>query len=203
MRFMRFGRVAISLLASGCPASHAPQDSGARADAVGPPADAAADVSTQPQMAPTGADAGPDDALPPSQSEELTSRMRHLLEAVSRDNPELGTDALFPRDAFVAAHDSADPGKAWSAKVEALFRRSVHTIHRRTKGVETAQYVGFELGRTAQQATPKKREWKRPLWRVRHSRVAFTIDGKTSRLDIDEMTSWRGAWYVTKLTPSR
>jgi hypothetical protein len=34
------------------------------------------------------------------------------------------------------------------------------------------------------------------LWRVRHSRLNFTIDGKASRIDLAELMSWRGAWYV-------
>ena len=106
---------------------------------------------------------------------------------------------VFPRDAYLLTRDSTDPGKAWDAKVTSAFQRSVHVMHKRTHGVEKAQFVSFELGKSVQQATPKKREWKKPLWRVKHSRLTFTIDGRTQRIEIAEMTGWHGAWYVTKL----
>jgi len=145
-------------------------------------------------------DAGaPDELLPPSSSEEMTARARHLLEALAHDSPELATDMVFPRDAYLLTRDSTDPGKAWDAKVTSAFQRSVHVMHKRTHGVEKAQFVSFELGKSVQQATPKKREWKKPLWRVKHSRLTFTIDGRTQRIEIAEMTGWHGAWYVTKL----
>ena len=72
-------------------------------------------------------------------------------------------------------------------------------IHRRSKGIEDAQFVAFELGHAVLQITPKKHDWKRPLWRVFRSKITYVIDGRTQRLEIAEMTSWRGNWYVTKL----
>ena len=138
-------------------------------------------------------------ALPASASEELTARARHLLEAVAHDNADLATDILFPRDAYIAGRDTGDPGKAWDAKVITAFRRHVHLLHKRTKGIEKAQFVSFELGHSVVQTTPKKRDWKRPLWRVKHSRIIFTLDGRTQRLDIGEIMGWRGAWYVMRL----
>jgi hypothetical protein len=106
---------------------------------------------------------------------------------------------MFPRVAYAAARDAADPGKAWDVKVVNAFRRSVHNLHRRSKGIEHAQFVSFELGHAMMQITPKKHEWKRPLWRVAHSRLTYTVDGRTQRIEIGEMTSWRGSWYVTRL----
>jgi hypothetical protein len=129
----------------------------------------------------------------------MTARARHLLEAIAHDGPELSTDIVFPRDAYLAVRDSSDPGKAWDTKVQGSFVRGVHVLHKRTRGVEKAQFVSFELGHSVQQAPPKKREWKRSLWRVKHSRLTFTVDGRTQRIEIAEMTGWRGAWYVTKL----
>jgi hypothetical protein len=49
------------------------------------------------------------------------------------------------------------------------------------------------------QIVPKKHGWKKPLWRVKHSKLTFVIEGKTHRVDIGEMVAWRGAWYVTRL----
>lgn len=147
-----------------------------------------------------GADAGLDDtAMPASSGDDLHARMRHLLEAVSQNNPDLAGDAVFPRDGYVAARDSADPQKAWERRVSEKFRRSVGRMHKKMKGVEHAKFVNFELGHSIVQLPPKRREFKKPLWRVKRSKLNFTIDGKTRYLEIAEMTAWRGAWYVTRL----
>lgn len=148
------------------------------------------------------ADAGPsleDVAMPQAAGQELDARMRHLLEAIAQNNPDLAGDVLFPRDAFVATKDLADPQKAWEKKVSGSFKHSVERMHKKMKGAEQAKFVSFELGHSVVQITPKKKDWKRPLWRVKHSKLTFTIEGKTRHLDIAEMTAWRGAWYVTKL----
>ncbi len=147
-------------------------------------------------------DAGPsleDVAMPQAGGQELDARMRHLLEAIAQNNPDLAGDVVFPRDAYVATKDLADPQKAWDRKVSGSFRRSVERMHKKMKGAEQAKFVSFELGHSVVQITPKKKDWKRPLWRVKHSKLTFTIEGKTRHLDIAEMTAWRGAWYVTKL----
>jgi hypothetical protein len=138
-------------------------------------------------------------AVPAPANEDLSTRMRHLLEALAQNNAELANDALFPRDAFVATRDSADPQKAWDKKLSGLFRKSVERTHKRTKGIESAKFVSFELGHPAVQASPKKNEWKRPLWKVKRSKLTFTVEGKAHHLEIAEMTAWRGAWYVTRL----
>jgi hypothetical protein len=149
----------------------------------------------------TTADAGglDDTAMPASSGEDLTLRMRHLLEAISQNNADLAGDALFPRDGYVATKDSPDPQKTWEKKVSVPFRRSVERMHKRMKGIEHARFVSFELGHSIVQITPKKKDFKKPLWRVKHSKLTFTIDGKERHLDIAEMTAWRGAWYVTRL----
>jgi hypothetical protein len=139
------------------------------------------------------------DALPPSQSDDLTTRARHLLEAIAKDDPSLANDIVFPRDAYVAAKDAADPGKQWDDKVAGAFQKHVHLLHKRTSGVERAILAGFELGLPISQVVPKKHDMKVSLWRVRHSRLTFTIDGKLARLDLAELMSWRGAWYVLEM----
>jgi len=145
-------------------------------------------------------DAGFDDtAMPAAIDDDLQQRMRHLLEAVSQNNPDLANDALFPRDGYVLAKESSDPQKAWDKGISASFRRAVERQHKRLKGIEHAKYVGFELGHSILQLTPSKKNFKKPLWRVRHSKIKFTVEGRERTLDIAEMTAWRGAWYVTKL----
>lgn len=161
--------------------------------------DAAVDAAAKASPA-TTADAGVDDtAMPAASSEELTSRMRHLVEAIAQDNAELAADALLPRDAYMSAFDAQDPGKAWERKVGVPFRKNVHALHKRLKGAEKAKFVSFEIGRSIVQATPKKHDLKRPLWRVKRSRLTLSIDGREHKVDIGEMISWRGAWYVAKL----
>lgn len=140
-----------------------------------------------------------DTAMPASSGDDLTLRMRHLLEAIAQNNADLAGDALFPKEGYVAAKDAPDPLKAWEKKVASPFQRSVERMHKRMKGVDRARFVSFELGHSIVQVTPKKKDLKKPLWRVKHSKLTFTIDGKQRHLDIAEMTAWRGAWYVTRL----
>ena len=137
--------------------------------------------------------------MPPATSEDLSARMRHLLEAIAQNNPDLANDALFPRDGYVATIESADPQKTWERKLSGGFHRAVERTHKRTKGLENAKFVSFELGHSISQVAPKKRDFKRPLWRVKHSKLTFTIEGKVRHLDVAELTAWRGAWYVTRL----
>ena len=146
------------------------------------------------------ADSGVDDlALPPPINEELLARMRHLLEGIVQNNPDLAGDVVFPRDGYISSRDTVDPQKAWEKRVSGLFKRHVERTHKRTKGIETAKFSAFELGHAIQQVAPKKHDFKRALWRVKHSKLSFTIDGKLHHVDIAEMTAWRGAWYVTRL----
>ncbi len=151
------------------------------------------------QAATADAGAGQDEALPPATSDDLTSRAKHLVEAIAQDNPELAADIAFPRDAYLAARDATDAARAWEKNVNGPFARSVHLLHKRMKGLEHAQFVSIELGHALMQVTPKKKDWKKPLWKVRHSRIAISIDGRTQRIEIAEMMGWRGAWYVTKI----
>jgi hypothetical protein len=190
--------LAVAVTLAGCKSS-----AGARSDA-GPDARAPGDAGTLEGGA--GSSSGAldgaaidDGALPAATSDELNLRAQHLFEAIMRDNPDLASDILFPRDAFETAHDATDPGKVWDAKIASSFRRAVHTLHRKAKGLERAQFISFEIGRTVTQATPRRHEWKLPLWRVPHARLTYLLDGHTARFDVGELTSWRGAWYVTKL----
>lgn len=196
MRGWRAGAFGVVLLAFAAgPATMACGDKsgGAAADAGAADArarDANADAS----------DAGPDDAeMPKPGAEELSARMRHLLEAVAQNNPDLANDVVFPRDAYLSSKDAPDPQKAWEKRVSSTFRRAVEKTHKRTKGIEGAKFVSFELGHSITQLTPKKKDFKKPFWRVKHSKLTFEIEGKTKHIEIAEMTSYRGSWYVTRL----
>lgn len=140
-----------------------------------------------------------DSAMPPAQSDELTARMRHLLEAIAQNSPDLAGDVVFPREAWMMVRDEADPQTSWDRRVKVPFGKAVEKLHKRTKNVEHARFVSFSVGHAVIQSQPKKKDLRKALWRVRHSKVVFTIDNKTQSFEIAEMTSWRGAWYVTKL----
>ncbi len=175
-------------------ATNACSDKSGAADA-GPPADARARDAGD-----AGGDAGPDDAeMPKGSGDELAARMRHLLEAVSQNNPDLANDVLFPRDAYLTSKDAPDPQKAWEKRVSNSFKRAVEKTHKRNKGIENAKFVSFELGHSITQLTPKKKDFKKPFWRVKHSKLTFEVEGKQHHIEVAEMTSYRGNWYVTRL----
>jgi hypothetical protein len=147
-----------------------------------------------------GADAAPaDDAIPPTSSEELSVRARHLLEAIAQNNSELASDILFPRDGWLATRDAVDPGKEWEKRVARPFQRSLRVLSHRHPDLGRAQFATLELGHSMTQATPKRHGWQKPLWIVTGSRLTFVVDGRTRTLPVREMVAWRGAWYVTRL----
>jgi hypothetical protein len=192
------GWVASSVLVIGCNNPPAPD-----AGKVAPSADASDDAA----IADSGWDSGDagiaEDSLPASSSTELTMRARHLLEAIAQDNPDLAADILFPREAWINLHDvptaAQDPAKQWDEKVKGVFKTNVHYWNTHTKDIARAQFVSFEIGKTVQQITPKKKDWKKALWQVKHSQLTFSIDGQTKHIEIAEMVGWRGAWYVVHL----
>lgn len=188
----RRGRRAVALLVVMASAGCKGNSASAPADAAAP--DAAEDARPRYTEPPVD-----DGALPAASSDDLDRRMRHLLEALAQDEPALAADVLFPRDAYGTVRDASDPQKIWDTRVETGFRRSISHLHARLTGIDRAKFVSFEIGRTIVQLSPKKGEFNRPLWRVKHSKLSFTIDGKARHLDIAEMTAWRGAWYVTRL----
>jgi hypothetical protein len=192
---VRVASLALSLLglsaATGCRGLHGAGLGGA--------ADGGADTRE------AGVDAGPpdaapsDDAIPPTSSEELTVRARHLLEAIAQNSSDLASDILFPRDGWVATRDAADPGKEWEKRVARPFGRALRALSRRHQDLGRAQFAALELGHSMTQATPKHHGWQKPLWIVTGSRLTFVVDGRTRTLPVREMVAWRGAWYVTRL----
>ena len=105
-----------------------------------------------------------DEQIPATSSEDLTTRAKHLLEAIAHDNPDLGADMLFPREAYIAARDVQDPGRMWDRKMLVQWNRRVHQLHKR-RGMERAQFVSLELGHAVVQSVPKRKDWKKPCGR--------------------------------------
>ncbi len=190
--------LAFAALCLGCPPSKDGGTSDAAADAQGAKADGGlpADAGA---LGKEDASAWEEGNIPPAQSEELVRRMQHLLEAVVQDNSDLAKDALYPRDAFIATRDTHDPGRVWDTKVSAEFRKAVHRAHKKRKHMDKARFVSFELGRQITSQAPKRHEFKKSIWRVKRSKITFSIDDHTHTIEIAEMVSHRGAWYVTRL----
>jgi hypothetical protein len=184
--------IAVAFFAcSGCRRPHFGADAGDAGLDAGDAGDAAAFA--------VDASPPPDDAIPQPSPEELSVRARHLLEAIGRDDAQLATDIVFPRDGWLAARDAPDPGKDWEKRLLGPLRRGIHALSRRHPDYEHAQSVSLELGHAMVQQSIHRHGWKEPLWSVRDSRLTFVVDGRTRTLTIREMTAWRGAWYVTRL----
>jgi hypothetical protein len=180
----------LTLALVGCKGSRAAPDAGADALVV---SDAAVEAAVEASA--LGA-VPPDDAIPPTSSDELTTRAKHLLEAIAKDDPDLAVDIEFPREGWIATRDAADPGKEWDDHIDERFRHSVHALAKHSQG---AQFVSLELGHAVVQNAPKHHGWRKPLWTTHASRLTYVVDGHTRTIVIHEMTAWRGAWYVTHL----
>ena len=149
-------------------------------------------------------DANDELRLPPAASDDLTARGKHLLEAISTDNPELAGDITLPRDAFTKLRSENDPTKVYDRKIAPAFARAIHLLHKRTKQVEAAQFVSFEIGGSLDQGSQRRREWKRPVWHAHHAKLVITVPSASGtavqeRIDVAELIAWRGAWYVLRL----
>jgi hypothetical protein len=182
--------VPLALVLVGCKGSRAAPDAGADAQLV---SDAAVEAAVE---ASALGEVPSDDEIPPTSSDELTTRAKHLLEAIAKDAPDLAVDIEFPREGWMATRDAADPGKEWDDHVDERFRHSVHVLARHSDG---AQFISLELGHAVVQVTPKRHGWKKPLWTVHGTRLTYVVDGHTRTIVIHEIIAWRGAWYVTRL----
>lgn len=158
--------------------------------------DDAGDASAPPAPAVT---APPVELTPPANDADLAARAKHLLEAIVQDNADLARDILLPRDAYLKNRDIKDPGKVWETKVFVPFQKAVHRAHRSHQGLGRAIFVSVELGHDIVSVPPRPKEWKYDVWRVSHSRIVYSLDGSVMHLELGELTSFRGAWYVTHL----
>jgi len=196
---MRAAAVLLVLFAQGCngcnddrAASAPPKDAqseAAKIDAAQTPLDASV----------VDASASFDELPDASASSDLDTRARHLLEAISQNDSSLAADIMLPRDAFIGARDAQDPATLYDTKFKNAWAAQISRVHRREKGIEQAVFVSFALGPDPQRAVPRRHEWKEPVWRVNHSTLTFTIDGRVQRIEIGEMIAWRGNWYVAHL----
>ena len=181
------------------------QACGSCSETAAPKSDAAPATSADAKPAPR-AEAGPEtsfDALPDAGPEGLQLRGKHLLQAITENDPSLAADLFVPREAIVAARDVPDPGGWYETKLEPSFASQIARVRRHEKGIDGAVFVSFDLGGPPVQVEPHKKEWKETVWTIRHSKLTFTVDGRVRRVDVAEMIAWRGSWYVVRLHEAR
>ncbi len=143
------------------------------------------------------------DDLPDAGQADLDSRAKHLLEAIAQNDAALAADIVLPREAYISARDAQDPGGLYDSKFKTGFATHVSRAHRHEHGMDGAVFVSFELGANPSRVTPKKHEWKEPLWHATRSTLTFTIEGRVHRIEVAEMIAWRGNWYLSRLHEAR
>lgn len=196
---MRFALSLLLLLVQGCSSCN---DSGAppaqtKTDAQLADVKSLASESGAPAQDASGA-ASFDD-FPDAGSGDLDMRAKHLLEAISQNDASLAADIVLPREAFIAARDAQDPATLYDGKFKNTFAAQIGHVRRREKGIDQAVFVSFTLGQNPQRTASRKHDWKESIWRVGHSTLTFTIDGRVHHIEVAEMIAWRGNWYVVHL----
>ena len=118
-----------------------------------------------------------------------------------KDDADLATDILFPRDGWLATRDAADPGKEWEKRVDAPVpadpARAVAPAPRSSIAPSSSSLElghAIDAGDAASGTAGRSRSGS---CTARGSRSSST--GTRGRSPIREMIAWRGAWYVTRL----
>ncbi len=189
-------------LSVGCPETKRTEDAAAAPPSASAPVAASAHPADAAAPSDAHADAvaaAPVDELPDGGAGDLPTRAKHLLEAIAQDDVSLAGDIVLPREAYLTSRDAQDPGAAYDSHFKPGFESQIHPVRRREKGMDRAIFVSFDLGANPSRVTPKKKEWKDPLFRATRSTLTFTIDGRVHHLEIAEMIAWKGAWYVFKI----
>lgn len=128
--------------------------------------------------------------------------LRLLAQAILRDDPELARATFFPVEAYQQVKDIPKPERDWEYRLWKNFKRDVHDYHRRLgSGARFATLVELE-------PNPRSKSWMKPgsegnklgYFRMTHPRLVFkTLGGKTLKLDLTSLISWRGEWYIVHL----
>lgn len=137
--------------------------------------------------------------VPPRQSDELTLRMRHLMEAIANDNADLGRDLLYPRKAFLKAHEGKDTAKLWDDTIYGAFKKEVHRLHTKIPGIARATFQSYDVGQVASDVPPRAREWVSLTHHARHGKLILIVDRKPVVIPIGELVAHNGYWYLVKL----
>jgi hypothetical protein len=138
--------------------------------------------------------------LPPSSSDELTERARHLFDAVVQGKPELADDFFFPREPFLSLKDVANPAR-YHAQLVAAFHHDLRDLHASRRSWEGATFQSIELGTVPRWVKPGE-EWNKIGYhRTYRAKLRFSIAGRVRWIEVHTVISWDGRWYVTHLSP--
>lgn len=147
------------------------------------PAHNRADLRTPPPRPPAG---------------DVEERLRLLVDAITRDAPEVAHDLFLPRDAFrlIKAVDAPDP---LFDRLLGAFDRDVHALAAAHRG-HALRYEGFRF--TTRRAFVGVREEanRLPYWAQRHSWLTVRDDARAHEIEIRTMITWDDRWYVTHLS---
>jgi hypothetical protein len=136
-------------------------------------------------------------ALPARTSDELTLRMRHLMEAIVNDNADLGRDALYPRKDFLKRSSTKDPSHYWDKRIYEAFQKSIHRLHKKIHGVDRAKFQSFDVGTVS--GSVQSKEWTGITHQSKHGKLLMMIDGKPVTIPVAELVAYDGHWYLLKL----
>lgn len=135
-------------------------------------------------------------------SDDLTTRARHLFDALKSDDPKGAADFFFPREPFLPLKDIAKPGKYWD-QLFRIYENDIHELHRkRGKDLEGAEFEAFELGSPPGWVKPGEEANKIGYYRTFNGKLRFKkASGKTGTIEVKTIISWDDGWYVTHLQP--
>ena len=189
-----------------------PSASAAPAQPSAPPPPPSASASQKPEPASTtlkveltGADGKllPQNKDKPSTDDALfKARSRALWDAIVQDKPELAVEFFFPKIAYLDVKASQRPGRDWTHRLMAHFKRDIHKYHRklgRNRDKLTFERIKVEPGRV-QWIKPGREYNKIGYYRVTRSQIVFrNVQGNIAALELTSLISWRGHWYVVHL----
>jgi len=191
---------------SGCAGSNSTSTSKANrpGDQTGTKPNSAADDTSPPETTPTTTDVG---ALvqttdrPTSTGTDVAAGGEALWNAIVDDKPDLAMPFFFPRSAYHQVKILRDPDKDWQSRLVDSYTQDIHALHQ-TLGTQVAdaKLIGIEIpDGAARWINPHEEYNKIGYWRVYGSTLNYKIAGKTVRVPIYSLISWRGTWYIVHL----
>ncbi len=130
---------------------------------------------------------------------DVHDKIRHVWDAIVRDDPSLAKDAFFPREPFVHIKDIVDPGRYYD-RLRARFDSDIHALHVNTPDLERAQFERFELARRGGYVNVHEEGNRLPYWASRHSRLFYRVGNTPRSLEVRVVIAWEGLWYVIHLS---
>jgi len=142
------------------------------------------------------------DERPSLESPSFQQRMELLVEAITKDDPQLAMPAFFPRLAYAQVKAIAKPEQDWERRLITAYERNIHD-HHKSLGDSGASWrlVRVELNEPRVKLMKPHTEGNSlPYYRALHSRlIVENGDGNQKQLELTSMISWRGEWYVVHL----